>query len=179
MAGQDASDDDAAPFRAAIGRVRELPAAPDAPAKPRPAPSARMAQRDEAQARSEFQRMLDGDGAPDAGDVIAYRRDEVPPHVLRRLARGDYAARDELDLHGANAARAESLIRTFLHEARASGAGCVRIVHGKGMRSDDGRPVLKALVDRMLRQRADVLAFHSAPPAQGGTGAVLALLRPR
>jgi DNA-nicking Smr family endonuclease len=37
--------------------------------------------------------------------------------------------------------------------------------------------VLKALVDRMLRQRGDVLAFASAPPAQGGTGATLVLLR--
>ena len=39
--------------------------------------------------------------------------------------------------------------------------------------------VLKALVDRLLRQRADVLAFASAPDAMGGTGAVLALLAPR
>ena len=38
-------------------------------------------------------------------------------------------------------------------------------------------PVLKNLVDRMLRQRADVLAFHSAPAAQGGNGAVLVLLK--
>lgn len=179
MAGHDASDDDAALFRAAIGRVRELPAAPDAPAKPKPAASARMAQRDEAQARSEFQRMLDGDGAPDAGDVLAHRRDEVPPHVLRRLARGDYAARDELDLHRANAEQAEALLRAFLRETRMSGAGCVRIVHGKGTHSGDDRPVLKALVDRILRQRADVLAYHSAPAAQGGTGAVLVLLKPR
>jgi DNA-nicking Smr family endonuclease len=39
--------------------------------------------------------------------------------------------------------------------------------------------VLKNVVDRVLRQRADVLAFHSAPAAQGGTGAVLVLLSPR
>jgi len=55
----------------------------------------------------------------------------------------------------------------------------VRIVHGKGLNSDDSLPVLKNVVDRMLRQRADVLAFHSAPAAQGGTGAVLVLLAPR
>jgi DNA-nicking Smr family endonuclease len=50
-------------------------------------------------------------------------------------------------------------------------------VHGKGLHSDSGVPVLKNLVDRMLRQRADVLAFASAPAAQGGHGAVLVLLR--
>jgi DNA-nicking Smr family endonuclease len=57
-----------------------------------------------------------------------------------------------------------------------AGLGCVRIVHGKGLHSESGVPVLKNLVDRVLRQRADVLAFHSAPPAQGGHGAVLVLL---
>ena len=54
----------------------------------------------------------------------------------------------------------------------------MRIIHGKG-RNSEGLPVIKNLVDRMLRQRADVLAFHSAPPAQGGTGAVLVLLKHR
>ena len=48
---------------------------------------------------------------------------------------------------------------------------------GKGLRTAEGGSVLKALVDRMLRQRGDVLAFASAPPAQGGTGATLVLLR--
>ena len=51
------------------------------------------------------------------------------------------------------------------------------MIHGKG-RQSDGIPVLKNLVDRMLRHRGDVLAFHSAPPAQGGTGAVVVLLAP-
>jgi DNA-nicking Smr family endonuclease len=32
------------------------------------------------------------------------------------------------------------------------------------------------VVDRVLRHRSDVLAFHSAVPAQGGTGAVVVLL---
>ncbi|MET0717871.1 MAG: Smr/MutS family protein, partial [Pseudoxanthomonas sp.] len=35
------------------------------------------------------------------------------------------------------------------------------------------------LVDRVLRQRADILAFHSAPAAHGGTGAVVVLLARR
>jgi DNA-nicking Smr family endonuclease len=57
--------------------------------------------------------------------------------------------------------------------------GCVRIVHGKGLNSGTGVPVMKNLVDRVLRQRGDVIAFHSAPAAQGGTGAVLVLLAAR
>ena len=67
----------------------------------------------------------------------------------------------------------------FLAQSRAGGHACVRIIHGKGPRAVDGGSVLKALVDRLLRQRADVLAFASAPEAMGGTGAVLVLLAKR
>jgi len=170
--------DDAELFRAAIGadrgKVRALPATPAPPAAPKPRPSAKMARRDEDDAREEFRRMA----IPvlESGDALAYRRDGIPPQVLRRLARGEYAAQEELDLHGLPARDAESLLREFLRDCRAHGVGCVRIVHGKGRNSEERLPVVKNLVDRVLRQRADVLAFHSPPPAQGGTGAVLVLL---
>src|SRR3546814_13709552 len=82
-------------------------------------------------------------------------------------------------LHHADLAQAEALLRAFLRAARESGAGCVRIIHGKGLHSDSRIPPLKNLVDRMLRQRADVLAFHSAPAAPGGGGAGLVLLGQR
>ena len=170
--------DDASLFRDAIGPVRELPPTAAPPAKPKPRPSPRMAQRDEAEAASEFRRALTVD-ALEAGDALSYRRDSVPPRTLQRLRRGHFSVQDELDLHHSNAASAEALLRAFLVDARHSGHGCVRIVHGKGLHGDSNAPVLKNLVDRLLRHRADVLAFHSAPPAQGGTGAVLVLLAKR
>lgn len=173
--------DDAALFRAAVGPVREQPAAPLPPARPKPRARARMAERDADQARSEFHRLLDGSGLEAgllAGDSLRYRRQDISPQMLKRLARGQYAAQDELDLHHASVAQAELMLRQFLREAAVHQIGCVRVIHGKG-RHADGTPVLKNLVDRLLRQRADVLAFHSAPAAQGGTGAVLVLLRTR
>lgn len=177
------AEDDAALFRAAIGPVRELPAVPAPPTATKPAPVPSMARRDEEDARSEFQRALEASFLKsthlEAGDAMRYRRDEVPPRVLRRLGQGDYAAQDELDLHHADSAQAEALLRRFLKEARDAGIGCVRVIHGKGLHGDSRVPVLKNLVDRLLRQRADVLAFHSAPAAQGGNGAVLVLLKPR
>ncbi|MFT3896652.1 MAG: Smr/MutS family protein [Thermomonas sp.] len=170
--------DDAVLFRAAIGadrgKVRTLPDAPLPPSPPKPKPSTKMAHRDEDEAREELRHATVS--ALEAGDALAYRRDEVPPQVLRRLARGEYAAQEELDLHGLPARTAETLLREFLRDCRMHGAACVRIVHGKGRNSEERLPVLKNLVDRVLRQRADVLAFHSPPPAQGGTGAVLVLL---
>jgi DNA-nicking Smr family endonuclease len=138
-----------------------------------------VAERDENQARSEFQRGLDDLSALAAGDILSYRRDSVPPAVFQRLKRGRFSAQDELDLHGATLLQAESMLRGFLAEAHAHEFGCVRIIHGKGRHEEGAMPVLKNLVDRVLRQRADILAFHSAPTAQGGTGAVVVLLARR
>ena len=167
--------DDAALFRSAIGPIRELPAAMTPPAKPKPRPLPRMAARDEAQALDEFRRTLGAD-VLETGDALSFRRDHLPVRVLQRLRRGQYAAQDEVDLHHSDAVQAEAMLRHFLRQSGDAGLGCVRIVHGKGLHSDSGVPVLKNLVDRLLRQRTDVLAFHSAPSAQGGHGAVLVLL---
>ena len=172
-------DDDYALFREAIGPVKPMPASAPAPARPRPKPAARMAERDEIEARSEFQRGLDDFSALAAGDVLSHRRDNVPAHVFQRLKRGRFSAQDELDLHGATVVQAEGLLRRFLADAALHEYGCVRIIHGKGQRADAGAPVIKNLVDRLLRQRGEVLAFHSAPTAQGGTGALLVLLARR
>lgn len=173
-------EDDGALFRAAIGAVTPLRKV-ETPAveKPRPKPRARMAEQDEAQALGEFARLLHSSAPLEAGDVASYRRDNLPPRMFQRLKRGQYSVQDELDLHGANTVQAEQLLRQFLLEAHDHGHGCVRIIHGKGLQADGGVPVLKNLVDRLLRQRNDVLAFHSAPAAQGGTGAVLVLLAQR
>lgn len=170
--------DDARLFRNAIGadagKVRPFPEATPPPAAPKPKPSAKMARRDEDDARSEFQRMRLS--ALDADDALAYRREDITPRVLKKLACGDYAAQEELDLHGLPLASAEALLREFLRDCRRHGLGCVRIIHGKGRNSDARLPVLKNMVDGLLRKRADVLAFHSPPTAQGGGGAVLVLL---
>ena len=54
---------------------------------------------------------------------------------------------------------------------------CVRIIHGKGSRSEEGQPVLKHKVNYWLRCRDEVLAFTSATGRDGGTGALYVLLR--
>ena len=170
--------DDASLFRDAIGvnrgHVRVLPAATPPPSAPKPKPAAHMARRDEAAARNELQHILLS--SLETGDVLRFRRDAINPQILKKLARGEYAAQEELDLHGLPAHSAETLLRQFLRDCRLHGVGCVRIIHGKGRNSEERLPVLKHLVDRVLRQRADVLAFHSPPAKQGGTGAVLVLL---
>jgi len=71
---------------------------------------------------------------------------------------------------------ARHAVRAFLDESIAHGDFCVRIVHGKGLRSRADGPVLKRMTATLLARRKDVLAYASARPAQGGTGAVIVLL---
>lgn len=170
------TEDDAALFREAIGEVRILQAPPPVPERPRPAPRPRMRELDEALALQQSRQTGWFEATIEAAEALSYRRDEVPEKVLKALKRGQYSIGGELDLHQMRAAEAERWLREFLAESRAGGHACVRIIHGKGLRAAAGGSVLKALVDRMLRQRADVLAYASAPEAMGGTGAVLVLL---
>ena len=167
--------EDVSLFREAIGAVRPLAESAPAPAAPRPTPEARQRAADERAALRTSREDPFAAGVAGAAEELGYRRDEVPAKVLRRLGRGEYSVQDEVDLHHLLAADAEKLLKQFLTHARGEGHGCVRVIHGKGLRSEAG-PVLKAMVDGVLRHRGDVLAFASAPPAQGGTGAVLVLL---
>ena len=172
----DDDNDDARLFREAIGRVRLLKDSAPPVLPPRPAPEAVQALRDEAAVRDELLTHAI-DAAIEGGDEISYLKPDQRPRLLQQLRRGQFSVRAEIDLHEMSVAVAREAIRSFLDESRRSGALCVRIVHGKGLRSKAQGPVLKQLTDAMLRRRADVLAFTSARPAEGGTGAVIVLLQ--
>jgi DNA-nicking Smr family endonuclease len=112
-------------------------------------------------------------------EALSHRRSGVAEGVLRKLRRGEYGLDDELDLHGLNVAQAKHALHDFLAEALARHAMCVRIIHGKGLRSGAHGPVLKSAVDAVLRQTPAVAAYVSARHEDGGTGAVLVLLSRR
>lgn len=170
------SDDDKALFREAIGPVDRLPQSRPGPRKQPPPPRAHMFERDEASVRDEL--LTDFDPTVmETGAELSWLRDGYSPKLLRKLKRGHFSIDDELDLHHTSAQAARSLLRGFLDEATAEDMGCVRIIHGKGLRSGPRGPVLKGLTDHLLRHHRSVLAFASAPRTEGGTGAVLVLLR--
>jgi DNA-nicking Smr family endonuclease len=170
-------DDDARLFREAIGPVRELTPADLPPPVARPAPHPHMFEADEAAVPRELLDMAFDPALLEIGEELSYLRDGYPPKLLKQLKRGQFSVQDDIDLHQMNTAAAQVTIIEFLAEARRAGLRCVRIVHGKGLRSRAAGPVLKGLTDRMLRRRDDVIAFASARPMQGGTGAVIVLLK--
>jgi DNA-nicking Smr family endonuclease len=113
----------------------------------------------------------------ETGDELVFLRDGLSNMVLRKLRRGHWVTQDELDLHGLRSEEARQLLVAFLNDALARGLRCVRIVHGKGLRSENREPVLKRKVGNWLAQRNEVLAFVQTRPEDGGSGAVVVLLK--
>jgi DNA-nicking Smr family endonuclease len=177
--GDDKADDDsddAELFREAVRGVRPLGSQSTPPRTPRVRPRARFARADRAAVLRES---LDPDAADPqlaSGDELIYHRPQVQAAVLKRLRRGEYRVQREIDLHGLTVAEAKQALRQFLIEALEQHLRCVRIIHGKGLRSGHRGPVLKAAVSHVLRRTGAVLAFVSARPVDGGTGALYVLL---
>ncbi|HWA14241.1 MAG TPA: Smr/MutS family protein [Burkholderiales bacterium] len=113
----------------------------------------------------------------ETGEELVFLRPGLPAQLLRKLKRGDWSVQDELDLHGARTDEARALFTGFLSQSLKRGLRCVRLIHGKGLRSAQGEPVLKRKVGRWLSQRDEVLAFVQARPEDGGGGAVVVLLK--
>ena len=171
------SKHDIAIFRESLGDIKHLKSDKILPEGPKPAPKPRQKLADEAQVMREI---LDDPAEPDvlqAGDTLTFRRPIVQNTLLKKLRKGHFRIADELDLHGMNATEAKQALVAFVQTAYATNARCVRIIHGKGRRSSNHGPGLKPLVNRWLRQIDEVLAFCSARPVDGGTGAVYVLLK--
>ncbi len=123
--------------------------------------------------------LADEDVAPlDPWYVLDFKRPGIQNGVFRKLKQGRYEPEARLDLHRMSVRRARAEIFDFVHECHTLGLRTVLIVHGKGERSADREAVgiLKGFVNCWLQELEPVQAFHSAQPAQGGTGAVYVLL---
>jgi len=113
----------------------------------------------------------------ETGDELYFAREGLQQKLLKQLRRGQLSITAELDLHGYIVADARIALTEFLKDCRRHGDRCVRIVHGKGHGSKQKLPVLKNKVNAWLQQRDEILAFCSARPVDGGTGAVYVLLK--
>jgi DNA-nicking Smr family endonuclease len=142
------------------------------------APIARQRQLDDKEALAES--LSDNsawDIGTETGDELVFLRDGLPLQTLRRLRRGHWVIQDEIDLHGHTTVEARTAVAAFLQTCLRDGSRCVRIIHGKGLRSKNREPVLKTKVAIWLRQREEVLAFCQARQTDGGSGAVIVLLK--
>ncbi|HET7921872.1 MAG TPA: Smr/MutS family protein [Gammaproteobacteria bacterium] len=162
-------------FRDAVADASPLPAAP-LRRGPKPRPRARFTRANEREILEASLAGLPDPDEPLIGEGLWYAKPGVQDATLRKLRRGHYSIGAELDLHGLRSEDARRALIEFLHSVQTRRVRCVRIIHGKGYRSGPRGPVLKQKLNGWLRQRAEVIAFCSARPADGGTGAVYVLL---
>lgn len=94
-----------------------------------------------------------------------------------RLKKGKIAREDEINVRGYTSAEANRILDRFLKESINSGFRCVKIVHGKGLKSPDGIPIIKLNTQKSLTLNKFVLAYCKALPGDGGSGAKYVLLK--
>ncbi|MCG6879769.1 MAG: Smr/MutS family protein [Deltaproteobacteria bacterium] len=102
------------------------------------------------------------------------------PRLMEKLKNGLFPVQDFVDLHRLKQEDAEIRVRDFLLNSHSRGLRCVLIVHGKGLNSENHIPVLKKRVPLWLSRgpvRKIILAFSTARPYDGGTGAIYVLLK--
>lgn len=109
------------------------------------------------------------------GCVHGFRR-----KLMQRLRKGKFPVQDYVDLHGLTKQEAERQVRDFLLQSHRMGLRCVLVVHGRGRNSENHIPVLKEHLPMWLTRGAVkkiILAFSTARPYDGGTGAIYILLK--
>ena len=172
------SDDESNLFRTSIGDTRPLPDNGKTVFPPDlPWPVPRQSRADE--------NPLPADGLSDhipqelttTGEEFFFQRSGVAPLAMKRLRRGYWPIQAELDLHGMTSDQARACLIDFLDECKQLGLRCVRVIHGKGLSSRNREPVLKQKTASWLMQRDEILAFCQARPMDGGSGAVIVLLK--
>ncbi|NVJ16350.1 Smr/MutS family protein [Myxococcus sp. AM010] len=173
-------EDDASLFYSAMDGVQQLTHRGEAPA-----PNPRLPELidENAEALAQLSELVAGQGDFDftgTDESIEGAGPGIDRNLLRALRRGDFAIQGQLDLHGKTQAEARDALERFLGDSRRAKRRCVLVVHGRGLNSKDQIPVLKERLKGWLSEKRIgrmVLAFATARPQDGGTGAVYVLLR--
>jgi DNA-nicking Smr family endonuclease len=166
-------------FREAMSDVRPIRSA--GRIDPIPAMTPAFARQREQDDCAVLQELLDFQGDPaelETGEELLFLRPGHQKRTLRRLRRGYFSVADTIDLHHMGVETAKKVLLDFIEMALARHMGCVRVIHGKGLRSRH-LPRLKMMTNHTLRKHPRVVAFASCRPVDGGTGATNVLLSQR
>jgi DNA-nicking Smr family endonuclease len=114
----------------------------------------------------------------DTGEYMEWISPNMRKDITQRLHQGDFSVQDYIDLHGMSLSEAEEALCLFFGEAIKKRLFCVKVVHGRGLRSPGG-PVLKEALKKWLQGtfRKWVLAYSSAKDCDGGLGATYVILK--
>jgi DNA-nicking Smr family endonuclease len=171
--------DELALFKAAVGDAHPLPHhGKREPATPQIQPIPKQRIRDEQQALVDsLSDHISYEDSMEAGEELVFLRAGLRRDTLKKLRRGHWVLQGELDLHGLVSAEARQAVNAFISTCQKRGVRCVRIIHGKGLGSKNREPILRTRVKHWLMQKDEVLAFCQARAVDGGSGAVVVLLK--
>ncbi|UOD28236.1 Smr/MutS family protein [Massilia violaceinigra] len=173
-------------FNSAIGGVKKMPESnrfvPNAPpglnVTVKPAKKFRsQAEDDAAVLRESLSDQFEVDHLLEDDPSLSFSRAGIGPDVVRKLRKGYWPVQDELDLHGLRRDGARDAIGDFLHKAGKRKLRCVCVIHGKGLGSAGGEPVLRSMVHSWFEQKDEVIAFCAANVDGRSHGALIVLLK--
>lgn len=166
-------------FRHAVRGARQIESRDRVELQPPPPPPEPLKHSEDEQAalRESLDAPMSLEDRLEMGDEAVFLRPGLPRRVLVDLRRGRWVLQGEVDLHGYNRDDAREALARFLAASLQQGRRCVRVIHGKGLGSPGKLSILKHLSRGWLAQREEILAFCQAGPNEGGSGALLVLLR--
>lgn len=136
--------------------------------------------REKAQESSEL--IVDGlstsqDKFLDPEETVLFAVPGVQLRLIKRMKAGHLGWDAGLDLHGFTTDHAREELYQFMQTCQRQGMRSLIIIHGKAY-TEPGKPaLLKTYVTDWLTQIDSVLAFCSAQPQDGGSGALYVLLK--
>ncbi len=173
-------------FRGALGTdIKKLPesnryvhnAPPGINVTVKPQVPRTQAEDDEAVLRESLSDQFDVEHLMEDDPGVSFLRTGVGSDVLRKLRKGNWPVQDELDMHGLRRDDARQQLGEFLARAGKRKLRCVCVIHGKGLGSKGGEPVLRSMVHSWLEQKDEVISFCAANVDGRNHGALIVLLR--
>lgn len=168
--------DEEALFRAAMSDAKPIERRNDAAEETPPTPTLKPAKR-----KAAVPPITVSPRSPPKPALEAGKAADLDRRTMDRLRKGRMRPEGRIDLHGMTADRARGALNAFLADAQGAGKRCVLVITGKGSMKDGGGVIRRELPAWLNApgNRARVLGFAGAQPADGGGGAFYVLLKRR
>jgi len=115
---------------------------------------------------------------PDTQEYVEWISPQFRDDIIQSLHEGKFSVQAFLDLHGCTLAEAEEELDEFIGDALKKNLRCVKVIHGRGLRSVRGARLKYAVVARLSGHfRKDIIAYVTARQCDGGLGALYVLLK--
>jgi DNA-nicking Smr family endonuclease len=115
---------------------------------------------------------------PDTQEYVEWMNPDFGEDLIPKLHAGHVSVQGFIDLHGCTVSEAEEELEAFFKESFKKGLRCVKIIHGRGLRSTRGARLKEVVVKRLAGHfRKDIIAYVTARQCDGGLGALYVMLR--